>query len=100
MTEGANGAIVKINMATYLPRFLVGAISEVAANAVSSLTPAPAPAIAMPPVYCTQSDIELYLCYGCLGRTDENVHGFRRGAYDHPDDDKRSTNDGDISTAD
>lgn len=54
-TEGAKGRMVKINTATYLPRCLVGAISDVAANAVSSLTPAPAPAIVIPPVSISSS---------------------------------------------
>jgi len=40
--------IVKTSMATYLPRWLVGASSEVAARAVSSLTPAPIPANTIP----------------------------------------------------
>ena len=40
--------MVKTKMATYLPRFRVGASSEVTARAVSSLMPAPAPAIAIP----------------------------------------------------
>ena len=40
--------MVKMRTATYFPRFAVGANSEVAARAVSSLIPAPAPANAMP----------------------------------------------------
>jgi hypothetical protein len=40
--------IVKTKAATYLPRWLVGASSEVAARAVSSLTPAPTPAKTIP----------------------------------------------------
>lgn len=47
-TDGQNGTIVNTRMATYFPRFLVGASSDVTARAVSSLIPAPAPAIAMP----------------------------------------------------
>jgi hypothetical protein len=45
-----NGRIVKTKIATYFPLLLVGAISEVAAKAVNSLTPAPAPAIAIPAI--------------------------------------------------
>jgi hypothetical protein len=48
-TDGQNGTMVKMRIATYWPRFRVGANSEVAARAVSSQIPAPAPAIAMPP---------------------------------------------------
>ena len=40
--------IVKIKTETYLPLCEVGAISEVAASAVNSLTPAPIPESAMP----------------------------------------------------
>ena len=47
-TEGQKGRMVKIRTATYVPRFRVGASSEVTASAVSSLIPAPAPAIAIP----------------------------------------------------
>lgn len=47
-TEGQNGMMVRIKAATYLPRWLVGASSEVAASAVSSLTPAPTPANTIP----------------------------------------------------
>lgn len=43
--------MVKIKTATYLPRFLVGASSAVAARAVSSPIPAPTPASAMPPIF-------------------------------------------------
>ena len=49
-TEGEKGKMVKIKTATYLPRFEVGAISEVAASAVSSLMPAPTPASAIPAI--------------------------------------------------
>lgn len=42
--------MVKINTATYFPRLAVGASSEVAARAVNSFMPAPAPAMAIPPV--------------------------------------------------
>ena len=48
-TEGQKGMIVKTKIATYMPRFRVGAISDVTARAVSSLMPAPTPASAMPP---------------------------------------------------
>ena len=47
-TDGQKGTMVNTKMATYFPRFLVGASSEVTARAVSSLIPAPAPATAMP----------------------------------------------------
>lgn len=43
--------IVKTRTATYVPRFRVGASSEVTARAVSSLIPAPAPAIAIPATF-------------------------------------------------
>lgn len=49
-TDGQNGMIVKTRMATYLPRFRVGANSDVTANAVSSRIPAPIPASVIPPV--------------------------------------------------
>ena len=49
-TDGQNGIMVKTKMATYLPRFRVGANSDVTANAVSSKIPAPIPARVMPPV--------------------------------------------------
>lgn len=49
-TEGQNGMMVKTRMATYLPRFRVGASSDVTANAVSSKIPAPIPARVIPPV--------------------------------------------------
>jgi hypothetical protein len=49
-TDGQKGMIVKIKTATYFPRLEVGASSDVAASAVSSLIPAPIPAIAMPPI--------------------------------------------------
>ena len=47
-TEGQKGRMVKMRTATYFPRFAVGASSEVAARAVNSLIPAPAPANAIP----------------------------------------------------
>ena len=47
-TDGQKGTMVNTRMATYFPRFRVGASSDVTARAVSSLIPAPAPAIAMP----------------------------------------------------
>ena len=47
-TEGQKGMMVKTRMATYLPRLRVGASSDVTARAVSSLIPAPAPAMDMP----------------------------------------------------
>jgi hypothetical protein len=42
--------MVMTKAATYLPRWLVGASSDVAASAVSSLTPAPTPAKTMPQI--------------------------------------------------
>ena len=53
-TEGQKGIIVKTRIATYLPRLRVGASSEVTASAVSSLIPAPAPAMDMPPMMESQ----------------------------------------------
>lgn len=47
-TDGKKGKIEKINTATYFPLFEVGANSDVAARAVSSLIPAPTPANTMP----------------------------------------------------
>ena len=54
-TEGQKGTMVKMRTATYLPRLRVGASSEVTARAVSSLIPAPAPAMDMPAVGQTSS---------------------------------------------
>lgn len=51
--------MVKTKMATYLPRFRVGANSDVTASAVSSLMPAPTPARAIPPVV-----LSAHLTYG------------------------------------
>jgi hypothetical protein len=58
--------MVKIRTATYAPRFLVGANSEVTASAVSSLMPAAAPAIVVPAICVswsslTSSDRDNYL---------------------------------------
>ena len=80
--------MVKIRTATYLPRFAVGAISEVAARAVSSLIPAPAPASAIPaakqvsPYHMeneTSAKTELHQSI----ITYENVHLLCRRADDH-----------------
>ncbi len=49
-TDGQKGTIVKTRMATYIPRFRVGASSEVTASEVSSQMPAPTPDTAMPAV--------------------------------------------------
>lgn len=63
--------MVKIRTATYLPRLAVGASSEVAANAVSSLMPAPTPAIDMPPINGSVMDLPMLPVI----QTDEDIHG-------------------------
>lgn len=68
--------MVKIRTETYFPRFRVGASSEVAAKAVSSLIPAPPPAMAMP---ANQMEIRMNVSrieeqFRPWRLTDESVH--------------------------
>lgn len=70
-----------------MPRFRVGASSEVTARAVSSLTPAPAPAIAIPAARCISVS---FLLRGRSEHTSESVHGMGRGTYNEPKDDHSS----------
>lgn len=65
--------------ATYTPRLRVGAISAVAASAVNSLTPAPAPANGH--------------------ARDKSVHCVCGAADDHSETDEGSTGDGHIAAA-
>lgn len=89
--------MVKINTATYAPRFRVGAISEVTARAVSSLIPAPTPARAMPPDSLSASDPGRINLLSQL--TNEYIHGIRSRGHDHAEDNEESTSQGNISTA-
>jgi len=74
-TEGQKGMIVKTRMATYLPRLRVGASSEVTARAVSSLMPAPAPAMAIP---ATDTSVPMpYAIFREGALTDKDVHAVR-----------------------
>ena len=65
-TDGQNGKMVKTKMATYVPRFRVGASSEVTAKAVSSLMPAPAPAMAIPAAMSLSSCSWVLFGWKCL----------------------------------
>lgn len=98
-TDGAKGAIVKIKIATYLPRWRVGAISAVAASAVSSFTPAPAPAIAIPAALNSASSQNKRVESG-LNHTNEGIHSMRRRANDHSDKNQSSPDESDISASD
>jgi len=64
-----------MSTATYFPRFAVGANSEVAARAVSSLIPAPAPANAMPAEKVSNEGARHMWV---SEHTDESVHCVRR----------------------
>lgn len=69
--------MVNTKMATYLPRFRVGANSDVTARAVSSLMPAPTPASAMPPVVLSAYPRNIGNYASGFVLTDEDVHGMR-----------------------
>lgn len=87
--------IVNIKIATYLPRFAVGAISDVAANAVNSLMPAPTPANVMPPNFVSHSSHQK----AKKNHTDENVHRVSRRTDNHSEHDERSTEYCDIAAS-
>lgn len=77
----------------------MGAISEVAASAVNSLTPAPAPAIAIPAELWSALIPEIERVVS-REHTDKDIHCVCRAADDHPKTDERGTNNGNITTTD
>lgn len=93
--------MVKINTETYFPLCRVGAISEVAANAVNSLIPAPAPAIAIPAVCLLDPNSEqlIWRITLCVP-TNENVHRMCRTADYHTKANKGGSDECNVSTTD
>jgi hypothetical protein len=86
--------IVKMRMATYLPRLAVGASSDVTASAVNSQMPAPAPAMVVPASAVRKVDVveegEVH--------TDEHVHVLCTSRNDSPDAKKAPSEQSGIST--
>lgn len=93
-TDGQNGTIVKTKTATYFPRLAVGAISEVAARAVSSEIPAPMPAMTIPPV---SSSVVLEITR--LELTNEWIHRVDGRADDHANHHEERANQSNVSTS-
>ena len=85
-TDGQKGKIVKTRNATEVPRFRVGASSDVTARAVSSLIPAPAPAMVMPAVHLMSPSFSALVVITVL--TNEDVHTVRSRGHNHPKDDQ------------
>lgn len=88
--------MVKIRMATYFPRLLVGAISDVTARAVSSLIPGTG---AIRKKLCRKMTLTP-TCPdpGKDHSADELIHVVRCRADNHPHHEETSPNQGDISS--
>jgi len=96
-TDGQKGMMVKTRTATYFPRFRVGASSEVTARAVSSLIPAPAPAIAIPARKFVSERPLVFSANENL--TDEDVHGMGSRGNNHAKNDQACTEYSNVAAA-
>lgn len=94
-TDGQKGTMVKTRTETYVPRFLVGASSEVTASAVNSLIPAPIPEIAIPP----EKGISPFSIRTFVPQlTDEGVHLMSGATNNHANNEEDASSEGNVST--